>query len=746
MLPGIKKRVVSFSDIMMYVAVGMKYSRLIVLLFCASLLAGLTYYVYAKPVYYGTAIIQYRPVPLPVDSQTLYRDSSDQAILADLGSTTIIGRTAYRLGYRGDEREIESRFIRKVQVSFDNHRNIVIAVWPYRPEVVAPWGQAMLSEYLALREERRKSYREATLRTFTNEMANISKRMQDHLAARTNFKETNEVTSVILKLNELSAVPVQLIMVEQKLTARERIRNSVDDPGLDVATKLSLLSTIADDESVEVGQVMYGVDPMKLPTARPNKSAFNRMLPASLQRPDFNQGMIVVPELVSGDPYGGWEEFDRQRRQLLDELKELAKVYLPAHPKMAEVSSKLAEVEKKLSLEFDVARSRFELEYTKLLDRKTELQKKMPAYEEAIRQFEITQQHTTEYEAGQLAWNTMYSQLAKSVTEFNFGMENERAQLNYLGVGELRDVVPVSPNRLKLILISLFIGGMLSLGVPFLFEYLDYTVNDVAEVEDSLGMRGLGIVPKVVEDSKEKFPLLVGESGATRHLVENFRIIRTNLLLTNANGSEPETPIGQQVILVASAVPKEGKTAMTANLGVSFAQKGEKTLIIDADLRRGRLHRVFGTRTLPGLSNVLMEGVSLDMACRPTYHENLDLMTCGKHINGATELLGTLAFEDILKELRHRYQKIIIDTPPILGLSETLMMQKFTDGLVFVISSGHTPMRSVKSAITALRSNGVRIFGFVLNRIDLTNNANYYNYYYYSYHYYDRYQALEKAS
>ena len=196
--------------------------------------------------------------------------------------------------------------------------------------------------------------------------------------------------------------------------------------------------------------------------------------------------------------------------------------------------------------------------------------------------------------------------------------------------------------------------------------------------------------------------------------------------------------------MVASAMPKEGKTAISSNLALSFADKGEKTLLIDCDLRRGRQHRVFGLSASPGLSNIFLEKATLAETCRPSGHENLDLLTCGKHVSGTTDALGDQVFEDLLAELRQRYQRIVIDTAPVLGLAETSTMQRMIDGVVFVISSNHTPIRSVKAAVEMLQANGANFFGFVLNRIDLSTATNYYKYYYYSYQYYDNYQTVEK--
>jgi capsular exopolysaccharide synthesis family protein len=739
MLPGIKKRLVSFSDIMMYVAVGLKYGRLITLLMCVSLLVGLTYFVYAKPVYYARAVAQHQQVALPVDTETLFRDSNELSIAAEMGAPHIVWRAAARLGFRGDLRELEEKHIRKVKISFDHLRNIQIEVWPYQPHYAAPWGETLVEEYLRYRDERRARQRDIALQTYTNEMASLHQRMLDTQMAKAAFKETNEITRLLIQMNELGAVPVQLVMVSHRIQEMDRIKRSLDDSRLDMASKLSLMAAVKDREPLDVGQIAYNLDPTQFGTLPSGP------LPQPLQRPGMTHGVIFVPQMLEGGTAQRWHTLYKERQQVQESVREAEKIYRPAHPKMAPLLAQLEKLDKELAAEYTVARNKFELEYAKLIDQRQELEGKLEAYKTSMAQYEQMQQASSEFEAGQLAWKVMFTELAKKVTAYTVGIENERARIEYLGTPELRNIVPVSPNRLKLVVISLILGLSLSIGVPFLFEYLDYTVNDVSEVEHTLSMRGLGIVPRVLEGATERFPLLGVDDAGSRHLLENFRVIRANLILHpgEASGEIDKT---KQVIMVSSAVPKEGKTAISANLAISFAQRGEKTLLVDADLRRGRLHRLFGTRTSPGLSNILMEGAKLEETCRASFHENLDVLTCGRHLSGATELLGSPAFESVMADLRKKYQKIVIDTPPVLGLSETSMMQNLVDGVLFVISSNQTPMRSVKAAIDTLRANGAKFYGFVLNRIDLSDNANYYNYYYYSYHYYDRYQALEKAS
>ncbi|HEY2344012.1 MAG TPA: polysaccharide biosynthesis tyrosine autokinase, partial [Chthoniobacteraceae bacterium] len=278
------------------------------------------------------------------------------------------------------------------------------------------------------------------------------------------------------------------------------------------------------------------------------------------------------------------------------------------------------------------------------------------------------------------------------------------------------------------------------IGVPFLLEYLDHTMSNLEQVESTFQMRGLGIVPKLSEYGADR-PLLSQspDKSVDGTLLENFRVIRTNLLSMGALTKAPH------VIMVASAMPKEGKTVVSSNLAVSFSQTGARTLLLDTDLRRGRMHRLFGYRKSPGLSDVLLGECTLEEAIRPTGHENLSILSAGKHIEAGAELLGSDRFRTVMEQVREKFERVVMDTPPVLGLSETSVLQSLVDGVLFVIWSGNTPVRTMRAAIEMLQANGANFYGFVLNRLDLTAATNYYQYYYYSYDYYYSTQTIENT-
>ncbi len=342
---------------------------------------------------------------------------------------------------------------------------------------------------------------------------------------------------------------------------------------------------------------------------------------------------------------------------------------------------------------------------------------------------------------GQVRYDQMITELQKGMAEAELALRNERVQLSFMDFDyPIRDEIPISPNRLKIVLMSLALGFALSIGVPFLIEFMDQTVTNMEKMEEAVNLRGLGLVPDFEDEIAEAYPLIFSDGVANPDFIENFRVIRTNLLASAASSKFP------QVIMVTSTSPKEGKTVVASNLAMSFAHMGEKTLILDANLRRGIEHHLFGSRQSPGLSNILVEKHDVYDACRPTTMENLHILPCGDNLEGDIEALGSPQFVEVIEKLRKRYQRIIVDSTPVLGLAETSVMQPAMDGVVLVIWSGQTPTRAVRTAMDILHDNHANFYGFVLNRLDLMATMNRFHYYYYTNHYYNRYQSVTKAS
>ena len=738
MVPKAKKSVISEADIMMYLALGFKHARLMLLLLCLSMVSGLVYYTFARPVYRSRALIRYRPLSYPsmVDSQKLFRDARDAAVRKELASPHIQVRTAKRLGVEVTWNELQAKYLKQVRVTFNSEHNIEVEVYPYSYDWAVRWPETLLQEYLLNRDERRIEQIKTTFQAFTEDMADLQKRMDDLFNQKFDFSSSNEFTRMTIELNRYSEVPRQIRTVQAQLTIMDRTREALQNNSRDTIVKLSLLAGAEKD--------------LQFVETKGNQSVIQLNIGETVPKEDTASGVVVIPSMVASTLTKPWEELDKEQRRLQQLAFETGRVYLSRHPKMMAIQKQLDDVNRALDLELAAEQNRFDLRYAHLEDKLRGFERQLPDYEGTRRRYE---KYTKEYQhidKGQLAWSRVYDEMSKKLSALDFGADNVRAQLEYGGLLQASEE-PVAPNRYKLVFYFLLVGLGLAVAVPSLIEYLDNRVSDVDQVEETLHIRGLGIVPRVIEAPVDT--LLLPDAGrrSVAHVMENFRLIRTNLIL---NSTTPALP---QVILVTSSMPQEGKTIVAAHLAMSFAQKGEKTLLIDADLRRGRVHRIFGCENRPGLTEVLRGERPLEDAFRLVGHgsgngedhdpgdgkEKLTLITCGRHIHWASELLDSPAFSKTLDDLRQKYQRIIVDTPPVLGLSDTSIIQRLVDGVVLVIWSEFTPMRTVKTAVQTLQTNGAKFAGFVLNRLDFTALTNRYKYFYYSPYYYHRYKAIE---
>lgn len=715
MIPRSKKGAFTENDLMMYVAMAVKHVRLMILLMCFALLLGLTYYTYARPVYHSVAEYSYDTLARNVDTEAAFKDSRERFIRSQLNSSYLKERTAERLGIRATARDIERNYIPKLTVRFTPQGTIRVEVFAYSYELARDWPETMLQEFLLDREKKRRHRVELAAETFSREMEEMERRMEEIFNSKYDLYASNDLTKITIEVNHYKNIRKELLVVKNKLATMDRTRQILESQSFDVLGQLSVLYALEEElnPALNIGQII------------------NQETSSDSETP-----LVVVPGMVQSGNKKPWEQLDVERRRVKEEYDYLSKTYLPKHPKMMAVSSQLEKIERALELELEVAWNRFYSNYAALQGKLRELEDKLPAYDDVMRRFEKATQEYKSFEEGQLAWRKLHADLEKRLQVMDFAEDKDRAVIKYLGYAEPLKNYPISPHKMKLAVYSLLLGFALAIAVPFLIEYLDSRISDVEDAEQSLRLRGLGVVPKLeVEDPRKQ--LFLGDSPSDQYFQENFRVIRTNL------GMHTDASAMPQVIIVTSAMPQEGKTVVSSNLALSFATKGEKTLLIDADLRRGRLYRVFNAENKPGLSDVLREKRPVEDAFRPAGHENLTLIPCGKHIDYACELLDGPAFANILAEMRKKYDRIIIDTPPVLGLAETSIVQRMADGVVFVIWSGFTPMRNVKAAIQTLQMNGTKFLGFVLNRFDLGALSNRYKYFYYGPEYYENYRAIE---
>ncbi len=705
------------------------YWRLMLLLLVFGLLSGLIVYVYARPTYTSTSLIRVNQyVDTSQVAQGGPRDFMYLRSLADqLASDPMILDAAKSLGVANENtsyNDLRESLIPTVRIDPLDQAHLELRVICYDPKLVRELPQALTDIFEANKAKLRNEFRDKAIKRYMSEIAIVRGKVSEQLDTRLKFEEDSSLASAQIELERLSNVPVDIVRLRYRKEEMERIRAILDKQksALGVIGQLSLLTNLPKvkeaDDRLRAGSIV--------------RQASNTT-PFTFQSPTTSKALtqvVVNPEMVEGiDP---WRELEKRKRTVEEKMRLMKVKFLEDHPEVIKLKEELREVTSGLDLELEVATTAFNLEYSRTVEKLAELEAKLPEYHKATKSFDDKKMGYDLMKKGQLAWDQAYEQLSRQIESLQFGNDAGSINLEFRGFVNIRSEVPVSPSKFQLAMIGGLLGIGLAGGVPFLLSRLNTSVSNLNDFSDFLGITGIGIVPltdpKILEEINRS-PTV----GATtpNALLENFRLIRSGILLN-------KSPKGNaHVIMITSARPSEGKTTVAANIGWAFSSLGERTVIVDCDLRRGRVHQAAGCPNQPGLTALLTGKANLKECLHKSTADNLWLLPRGPVIPGTTELLNSHVFSRVLDELKRDYDRIILDTPPVLGLSETAFLQNHADGVVLVVKANATPKKDAEDAFTNLTKLGAHFYGLVLNGVDFSKKANHFNYYYYSDSYYE---------
>ena len=305
---------------------------------------------------------------------------------------------------------------------------------------------------------------------------------------------------------------------------------------------------------------------------------------------------------------------------------------------------------------------------------------------------------------------------------------------------------PISPKRLMTVVVALFLSTLFGAGLALLLEYLDDTIHSTEEVENYLGLPALAAIPTIDSLPKRKLLLVGGKeegemtpesellifSDPRSSLAEAYRQLRTSILLSTA-GHAPKS------LLITSSLPSEGKTTTAVNTAISLAQTGAKVLIIDADMRRPRLHSIFNISNAEGLSTILSSDLSEEEILDIVQVEEttkLRLLPSGPVPPNPAELIGSEQMAKLIKILQNNFTHVVVDSPPIASFTDGVLIASLVDGVILVVHSGKSSRQVVRRSRQLLQDIGAKIFGVVLNNVNLRSQDNYYYQSYYHRNYY----------
>lgn len=449
------------------------------------------------------------------------------------------------------------------------------------------------------------------------------------------------------------------------------------------------------------------------------------------------------------------QELQRRRAELSVQYTDALNQYGPNFPKVLRIEAQMKDLDEQMTKErkgiivqlksdYNEARAREELLSERLDQQKVETN----AMSEKMVQYNILRRDADANKA-------LYEGLLTKLKEAGISEGLKSSNIRIVDPA----TIPSSPSRpakARNIALSFLVGLIGGIGIALLREYLDNTVKSPDDVETLSGLPSLAVVPMFADslianrkggllksgspNGTDKRIELVAQHLPKSQMAEAFRALRTALLLSQADHPP-------QVILVTSALPREGKTTAAANLAVTLAQLGDKTVLVDADLRKPGVGRLLnlGTGKYAGLSSYLAGASSLDLVTVP--HEaipNLAAIPTGPLPPNPADLLSSHRLADAIAELRTKFKFIVIDSPPIMAATDAVILSVQADGVLLVVRSGETPKAAFtrsRDLLTSVKSN---LLGIVLNAVDSSAPDYYYSYRYYPYSYgYGPQEALE---
>ena len=412
------------------------------------------------------------------------------------------------------------------------------------------------------------------------------------------------------------------------------------------------------------------------------------------------------------------------------------------HPQLQSTIAQMDAIRTKLAMESTYVVDALRGRYEQALNEEKMLREELRKQEEAVLQFNELAAKYNLFRQSRDSIQEAYSTIIRRIDELNVSQLSGQGDSVFV---VSRAEVPQEkswPSRSRMLLMGIFFGGLLAIGVCFFLDYMDTTIKGESDVRTLLNSSVIGGVPSAeAEAGDAAFDDLFAVNKPRSHFAEAFRSARTALAF-----SMVDKPL--RSVVVTSAMPAEGKTLTAVNLAVAHAQAGKRTLLIDADLRKPRVHAVFNGRSDVGLSNLLASGkLESETAIVQAGIDNLFYMTSGPVPPNPVELLDSERFGRRLEEWLKKYEMIVFDAPPMLNLADALVIGKHMDGAVLVVRTFVTNKYAAQQVARQIAASKIKLLGVLLNNVDMPSGAAYSSYYYSRYggYYGDRPETAKKG-
>jgi len=446
------------------------------------------------------------------------------------------------------------------------------------------------------------------------------------------------------------------------------------------------------------------------------------------------------PELIgNGDANSLLPALRKQEEDLKTQIAQAEVQLGPAHPHIRELNSQLRQVQASEKQEIDKLGGRIKTDFQAASQREGMLRAALEEQKTAANKLNENAIEYTLLKRDVETNRTLYEGLLQKLKEASVSAGLKSSNIRVVDVARV-PLSPSRPDKRRNILLALAMGLLGGVMLAFLLEAVDNTVRTPEQAQALSNLPALGIIPASSNSMiRARAPQnsLAGKTVGGRETVElvtyrrpksdiseSYRALRTAILLS-ASGSPP------RVMLVTSALPQEGKTTTSINTAVTLAQKGARVLLIDADLRRPSIHKIFNIKPKVGLSTVLTGSSTPENTITHVPQlPNLYLLPAGPPPPHPAELLGSNLMKHLILQWREQYDHVIFDTPPALSVTDSILLSVDMDAVVLVIRSGNTTKAALRRTRELLGQVNARVLGVVVNAVDV-DSPDYYHYYYY---------------
>lgn len=459
------------------------------------------------------------------------------------------------------------------------------------------------------------------------------------------------------------------------------------------------------------------------------KAEMERMAKEALFRQTQDDQLDSLPAILENKLI---QDLKQALIQLEAQYLKLGEKYKPDYPEMKRLQTQMEVIQKRLHGEIQKVINSIKADYEASLKKENLLR---AAFEKQKAKAMEMKQKAIQYNILKREADTnkeLYRGLLQRMKEAGVSAGITASNIQVLDYAE-PPTKPFKPNKELNLLLACLVGLFLGVGLAFFCEYLDNTVKTPEDVEELVRLPSFGLIPEISKKRRQllgagqSYPVELITHGQPRSmLAEAYRNIRTSLLL-----SFSERP--PQTIVISSPNPAEGKSTTSVNTAIALSQTGARVIIIDADMRKPRLHQILARRNGLGLSNFLSGRTSLDSIIIPTRIPNLSFIPAGPLPPNPSELIGSSIFKKMIHSLKEKFDHVIFDSPPVLAFADTTVLSTLVDGVVLVVLAGQTPKETLQKAKEVLYQVEARILGVVINRVNVRHSD--YNHYYYHYYY-----------